>query len=43
MNDINDIIEKAKNLEGKTISKALPNLIANYPDNRRITKNVFAI
>tara|TARA_B110000211_G_C14066539_1_gene547913 strand:+ start:127 stop:882 length:756 start_codon:yes stop_codon:yes gene_type:complete len=43
MNDINDILEKAKNLEGKTISKALPDLIVNYPDNRRITKNVFAI
>ena len=42
MNDLNDIIKKAKNLEGKTISKALPDLIANYPDNRRMTKSVFA-
>ncbi len=43
MNNINDIIKQAKNLEGKTINKVLPGLITNYPNNRRITKNVFAI
>jgi len=42
MYDLNDIIKKAKNLEGKTISKALPGLIASYPDNRKLTKSVLA-
>ena len=32
-------LEKAKKLEGKTIEEALPNLVINYPDNRRITKS----
>lgn len=35
-------LNKAKYLEGKTISEALPNLKAEYSDNRRITKSVFA-
>ena len=35
-------IEKARKLEGKTINEALPNLVINYANNRRITKSVFA-
>ena len=38
----NTVIQKAKKLEGKTISQALPALIVDYPDNRRITKSIFA-
>ena len=42
MNSEKLYLEKARKLEGKTIEEALPNLIINYPDNRRITKSVFA-
>lgn len=42
MKNENLYLEKAKKLEGKTIEEALPNLVINYPDNRRITKSVFA-
>jgi len=42
MKSENSYLEKARKLEGKTIEEALPNLTINYPDNRRITKSVFA-
>ena len=35
-------LNKAKYLEGKSISEALPKLKAEYSNNRRITKSVFA-
>ena len=42
MKNENTYIEKARKLEGKTIKEALPNLVINYANNRRITKSVFA-
>ncbi len=42
MNYFNEILNKAKKLEGQSIRLALPGINSNYSNNRRITKSVLA-
>ena len=42
MNYFNEILNKAKRLEGQSIRLALPGIVSDYSNNRRITKSVLA-